>query len=476
MRPGVNISIVSTPPSRAVPTDTGVWFASGLAEKGPTDKAQVITSLSEYVRYFGQRVSYGMLYDAMDVFFREGGSKAYLTRLVGPAAVTAFVDLGTGGVAKVSASSPGAWGNSLNVAIVAGPTTGYIVVVTHDTIAGELERSPEFLDVASAVEWSASSDWIRITDLAPAGNPIVQGPLNLATGADDQAGIVDATWTASLLRFTRDLGPGQVSFPGRTTSVAHLALTAHAFGYNRTAILDAPDTNTKATILASLVAARVNGRWGAMYGPWVKAPGFISGTTRIVPPSPYVAGKIAKRDAQAGSPNAPAAGDNGEGDYVYDLSVAQLSDTDREEVNTAGFNAIIKKYNKIRIYGWRSVADPAADPQWVNFGSSRMVMLVATLADQIGETFLFDEIDGQGRTINAWGSALTGMLMPYWDLGSLYGATAAEAFVVDVGPTVNTPTTIQNRELRAAIAIKPSPFAEMIVIEIMKALVTDNIS
>lgn len=474
MRPGVNITIVSAPPARNVPTDTGVWFAGGITEKGPTDKAQLITSLAEYVRYYGQRVTTGILYDAADVFFREGGSKMYISRIVGPAAVTATVSIGTTG--RVDASSPGAWGNAVNVQVLAGPTTGFIIEVTHDTISGTLERSPELFDMQSAVDYFAKSDWIRVVDLAPTGNPAPTAVLSLATGADDVAGIVDATWTASLTDFARDLGPGQVSFPGRTTSVAHLALTAHAVANNRIAILDAPDTNTKATIDALLTSIRLNGRWGGIWGPWVKCPGVVANTFRTIPPSPFVAGKMAKADASSGHPNTPAAGENGVADYVTDLSVPTFTDTERDLLNTAGFNSIITKYGTVRIYGWRTVADPvvASETAWASLGGSRMVMQVAALADLIGEQFIFDPIDGQGRKINEWGSALTGAIMPYWDLGALYGKTADEAFVVDVGPSVNTPQTIQDRQLKAAIGIKPSPFAEMIVIEIMKALITES--
>lgn len=473
MRPGVNISIVSSPPARNVPTDTGTWFAAGIAEKGPTDKAQLITSLAEYVRYYGQRVSTGILYDAADIFFREGGSKMYISRLVGPAAVTATTTLTT---ARVDASSPGAWGNSLNVQVIAGPTTGYILEVTHDTISGVLERTPELFDVQSAVDYFAKSDWIRVVDLAPAGNPTPGSALSLATGADDVAGIVDATWTTALTRFLRDYGPGQVSQVGRTTAAAHTAVTAHAAANNRTAILDAPDTNVKATIDALLATVRTNGRWGGIYGPWVKAPGVVANTYRTIPPSPFVAAKMAKNDALFGHPNIAAAGENGAAEYITDLSIATFTDTEREALNTAGFNSIILKQGQVRIYGSRTVADPvqATETAWASLGSSRMVMLVAYLADMIGESFMFDTIDGQGRKLSEWGAALTGAIAPYWENNALYGKTADEAFVVDVGPSVNTPQTIQDRQLKAAIGIKPSPFAEMINIEIMKALVTES--
>ena len=45
--------------------------------------------LEQFRSTFGGRVSYGYLYDALDVFFREGGSEAWVSRVVGPNPVTA---------------------------------------------------------------------------------------------------------------------------------------------------------------------------------------------------------------------------------------------------------------------------------------------------------------------------------------------------------------------------------------------------
>jgi hypothetical protein len=262
--------------------------------------------------------------------------------------------------------------------------------------------------------------------------------------------------------------------PGRATSAAHLATNAHAAANNRIAINDGPDTATVATILTAVGAARTEGKWAGMFGPWVKIPGITSGTTRTVPPSGIVAGLIAKADA-IGSPNTPAAGENGQSRFALSLTQSAFVDADREDLNDAGFNVLIVKLGGVRVYGWRSLANPASEPQWVNLANSRLLMEIASLADDIGETFLFSEIDGKGRLTAAFGGALTGMLMPYYDAGSLYGASPNEAFIVDVGPSVNTTTTIANRELRAVIGIRPSPFAEMITIEIVKTQINQSL-
>jgi hypothetical protein len=212
MRPGVNISISEAPPALGAPVDAGQWFVVGLAEKGPTATYQKVTSLSEYKRYFGDRVSYGQLYDAADVFFREGGSTMYITRIVGPAAVKAFVNLQDSVPAntlKIEAKNAGAWANSLRIDVVAGTQAGYFILVVKHVTTGELERSPELVDKAAAIDWAANNSiYINASDIAGTNDPAVVSNAALATGADDQAGIVDATWTAALLNFPRDLGPG----------------------------------------------------------------------------------------------------------------------------------------------------------------------------------------------------------------------------------------------------------------------------
>jgi len=478
-RPGTNLVLRETPPTRQAATDTGVWFVEGLTEKGPVNEALLITSLTEYERYYGARVSYGHLYDALDVFFREGGSRAYVGRLVGPAALAASVILQNSTPAntlKVAAKSPGEWGNALNVQVLAGGVGGtFVLLITHDTL-GELERSPDLLDEAAAIEWASNSDYIVVTDEVAAGDPAVGGPFNLAGGVDDRASILDSHWTAGLGLFVKDLGPGQVSMPGRTSSTNHTALQNHAQANSRVALLDSVNSNVKATLLAQAQALQLaNGKWSAIFGPWLTCPGVIPGTDRTVAPSALVAGAIARTDAAGGSPNTPAAGENGQALFCNGLAAGPLTDADREDLNEEGHNAIIMKYGGVRIYGWRSLADPVSESGWINFANVRLVMEIASVADAIGEGYLFDEVDGQARKIGEYGGALTGMLTPYWSIGSLYGLTPDEAFLVDVGPGVNTPTTIANLELRAIIMLKPSPFAEEITLELVKARVTDVI-
>ena len=478
IRPGSNIVVRETSPRRGAPTDTGLWFVVGLTEKGAAGVAHKIESMSDYVRVLGNRVTYGMLYDSLETFFAEGGSTAYVSRVVGPAAVNSFRvvnDAGAAATLRVEALGPGAWGDSLQIAVLAGDLGGNFKLQVSHTTMGILETSPDLADKAAAFTWAANSQYIKLVDQPSPNDPAVAAAAALAGGNDDRAAITDAHWKTALGYFGKDLGPGQVSYPGRTTTQAHTDLQAHAISRSCVALLDAVDTATAATHLTTAGQSRtVNARYSALFAGWLITPGVTPGTTRVIPPSAAVAGKIARQDS-LGSANVPAAGQQGE--LVYAIGInSPILESDREKLNDAGVNVIRMMYGVARIYGWRSLANPVTETQWLNFGNVRLLMEIASLADNIGEAFMFNQIDGQGSTINRFGAALTAMLMPYWEEGALYGDTAGDAFIVDIGPQVNTPTTIADGQLRAVLGLKMSPFAEMVTIEIVKIPITEEVS
>lgn len=476
-RPGVSIIQRSTPPVRSAPTDTGVWFVAGLTDAGPTTPT-LIRSMADYGRIFGQRVSYSVLYDALDVFFREGGNRAYVSRVVGPDAVTAHLDLldGAAGVSlTATAIGPGASGDSYKVGVRAGVGDGTFVIFVTDATDNELEASPDLEDTDAAVLWAQGSSYIRLALGASANDPAVAAAASLAGGDDDRASITDTEWATALGNMSGDLGIGQVSAPGRTSDVGHQQLLDHAESNRRTAILDAPDSATQGTLTASAAAASGGERFGGMFWPWLVVPGVVSGTTRTVPPSALVAGKLAANDAAGLGANAPAAGVNGVASYVVGLS-QDPGALDRQTLNEAGVDVIREMFGSVRIYGWRSLVNSNADPGWVDLGNARLYMAIAGEGAAIGEQFMFDKIDGQGKTISAFNGALAAMLARYYQNGDLFGASASDAFFVDTGAQVNTDETLANNELHAVLNVRMSPFAELVEIEIYKRPITEGVT
>jgi Phage tail sheath protein subtilisin-like domain len=476
VRPGIQIIRRETPPPRSAPTDSGVWFVAGIAEKGPKG-AYDVRSMADFERIFGARLTNSLLYDSMDTFFHEGGAHAIVSRVISATAAKATLALGTS--LTINALSEGTWGNRLKLAVLAGVTSGYRLQVLETINAVDIVRelSPDLATQQAGVDWGKNSGYIRVVLGAGGTNPAPAAAASLAGGTDGAA-IVAAEWQTALDQFTSDYGPGQVSFPGKTDSVSHGQLLQHAKDLGRTAFLDPADTVVASTLTAAATAARNtgNGRYGAMFAPWVVVPGYVAGTLRTVPPSAFVAGITARSDALFGNANIPAAGENGQAQWALDVSQLAWDGATRNTLLLASVNCIRNFHGGVLNYGWRSLVDPANDPNWVDLGNVRLYMQIAAQADLIAESYVLRQIDGQGVVIGAFGGALVGMLLPYFDAGALYGEAAEDAFRVDVGPQVNTPETISNRELRAVLTLRMSPPAELVTIEIVKVAITEVVT
>jgi phage tail sheath protein FI len=445
----------------------GTWFVSGLAEKGPINIAVEIRSLAQYVTNFGARVAYGSLYDALDLFFKTGGSVAYVTRVVGPTPVTATVTIkdGTNNTLVFNASSPGEWGNELSV-VTSHPTseTFKFVVKLAGVVVAE---SPSLSTAAEAISWAASTAYLRIETLGH-GNPEA-ATKSLTSGADDRSNVTETQWTNARKLFTKDLGPGQVSMPGRTTAEAQEGLLSHAEQANRIALLDGTDTATVGTLTAQAATLRGQNtaRYGGLFAPWVVIPGISVGTTRTVPPCALVAGLMARNDGLGLNPNEPAAGDNGISSYAVGLSQAAWTDAQRGELNEAGVNAFRVLNSQVELYGYRTLVNYVVDNTWQFLSNARLDAFIKAEAAAVGKRFIFRQI---GKKLPAeFGSAIEGeVLLPLFNQEALFGETQAEAFSVDIGEAVNTPLSIEEGKLKAIASVRMSELAEVIEIEIVK--------
>jgi hypothetical protein len=165
--PGVEVSLLDVPGAVvSPPTDTGVWFVTGLTERGPTDTALAVGSLNDYINKYGARVSYGYLYDVLETFFREGGYKAYVARVVGPAATTGLLNLmdtpNTAISLVAKAEGPGAWSSSIKVQVLAGTGSNFVIQV-QDAVGNVLEDSGDLATQADAVTWANGSRYINLS-------------------------------------------------------------------------------------------------------------------------------------------------------------------------------------------------------------------------------------------------------------------------------------------------------------------------
>src|ERR1700738_1422261 len=111
----VNTSQVAQP--TGAPTQPGTAFFLGLADTGPPAGTPYVAcySITDYTTAFGPRsATSATLYDALDVFFREGGRQAYVIRDNNASAVAATLTLNDAGAkptVTVAALTSGVGGN-----------------------------------------------------------------------------------------------------------------------------------------------------------------------------------------------------------------------------------------------------------------------------------------------------------------------------------------------------------------------------
>lgn len=479
---GVTVRDANQAAPTSAPTDTGQWFAAGLTDRGPAGTPVKITNLGQFTATFGPRDTGSPLYDSVEAYFREGGGAAHISRVVGPSPASSSVVLDDAGgepapSLTVTAATPGVWGDSLRVAVVAGSTAGLFVLVLSHVTAGELVRSPDLATTADAAAWAtASATPSRYITIAATGDddPAVVSATALTGGSDDRANITDTQWAAALDAFTRTLGPGQVSTPGRTTATGHSQLRDHAAERNRIALLDGVDTPTVSTLVDAAAAAGATdaARFAAFLGSWLTIPGLVTGTTRTIPPSPFVAALMARQDA-VGTPNQPAAGSRGIARWAL-APTRTFTDEQYDTLNDAGVNMARVVYDSLRLYGYRSLESKAA-ARWWQLSNGRLRMLIQAQLEEIGERYMFRQVDGKGVTLSTLAGEITGMLLEHHRVGALYGATPDQAFRVDVSDAVNPPEQLAAGVVNAVAVIRPAPFGEEVVIEFVRQSITEPV-
>lgn len=477
---GTKVKEASAPVSRSAPTFTGDAFVVGLALKGPVTVPKRVRSIAELETIYGTRQSWSLLWDWLDFYFRQGGNAAWVARYVGPAASTGSLSLSDGAGSPavslvVTANSPGDWANTLEVDVLTTtddasiPADEYKLVIK-DSVTGVLETSPVLATQADAVAWSQTSDYVLITlgpsDLIPARIQNVA----MSDATDDRTNAGDAQRLAAANLFGKDLGPGQIAFADVQTSTGYGQLLDAGAAGNRFAVLDESDTTSKTTMLGASSAMRshVNARWGALFGPWIEIPGLVPGTTRWIPPSAGVCAAISRNDQAGISPDQAPAGDYGILDQALDVRAQFPLDQDREDLNEGGVNLVQVIDGAVTIYGFRTLVSKISNPNWYQAANSRLYMSIAANADAILKKYVMKTIDGQGHLFANLANELTALLTGYWNDDALFGATAAEAFAVDTGDSVNTPETIAAGEIHAKIQVVMSPTGEAVELDIVK--------
>jgi phage tail sheath protein FI len=116
--PGVYIAELPSGQHTITGVATSIAAFIGWAPQGPTTEPGLVESWPEYQTMYGGWDARSYLGYAVNRFFGNGGTQAYIVRLVAANALTAS---GTVNGLPLWANSPGAWGNYVSVTVTQPP-------------------------------------------------------------------------------------------------------------------------------------------------------------------------------------------------------------------------------------------------------------------------------------------------------------------------------------------------------------------
>jgi len=109
---------VSAPAISALRTDIAGFV--GIATRGPVHRALPVQSFRQFQAFFGDFTGAGFLAYAVRGFFENGGQRCWIVRVASDLTAAAGRNLqstSANDIWKISASSPGVWGNDLEIAL-----------------------------------------------------------------------------------------------------------------------------------------------------------------------------------------------------------------------------------------------------------------------------------------------------------------------------------------------------------------------
>lgn len=405
--PGVTIAKDDALTPRGPRLTVATVFLTGELTAGADAPIGPLRSMRELQRQCGPRtVDTAAMHDWLDDFWREGGGAVYVTPLRGPAAAQAshvFLDgAGTPQTAiTVKAKTKGTDGNRTSVDIdVSGST--FEVKVHRDGSTDPVERSGLVAAGTDAKAWADTfSKYVEVV-VGPGVDPVATAvPAGLTGGLDDFASITTTQIQAATDRFVKDLGPGSIVLPGRSSTAAQVIAQAHGDDRNRLARHEAIDTATASTVLAQ--AATLRAARGAdiadLHAPRLNVPGLAPGSAgRTVSSTALRCAAEARNDVAGLSPNQAAAGRFAVAQYATAPTIV-WSESDLADLNAAGVTVARVVDGELKVYGLRTLADPVNDPAGIQIGSARLRMAITEIVRFEGEQANFEEIDEGGEAL-----------------------------------------------------------------------------
>jgi phage tail sheath protein FI len=520
LAPGVYVEEIDlgVKPIEGVSTSTAGFL--GPAERGPV-APQFITGLTQFMQVYGGFLTNSYLAYAVDGFFRNGGQRCFVGRIVGANAATAEVDLGP---VRGRALGPGDWGNRVfvkvenaSLATAAHPELFKLTVYYWRTLppaadGGNLvdpgdprnrlhanRREADVLEVydnlspdptsSDAYERRVNGISRLITMVREAGALPTDRPTN--QGSADSANLNGTGKPGTVLNShlaggTAGDAIALADYQGRTTLGDRTGLAALA-DIDEVAIVAIPDEGGIDNLTGELVdhcerlkdrfavSSVTRGaptytdisnlrpprdtRYAALYYPWVTVIDPVTGSPKPIPPTGHVVGIYARSDTERGVHKAPA-NEVVLGAVDVDLTVGK---PEQDLLNPRGVNVIRAFSGRgIRVWGARTMS---SDGAWKYVNVRRLFLFLEESIDEGTQYAVFEPND-----TSLWEKlrgSVTAFLTTQWRAGMLQGATAAQAFFVKIGlGETMTQDDIDNGRVIMLIGVAPVKPAEFVIFRI----------
>lgn len=469
LHPGLYVQeVAGISPVEGASTSTGAFV--GTASKGKIGEAVLVTNWTQFVREFGGFEKNSYLAYAVRGFFENGGSRAYISRVVHVAtgvksSAPATIDLVGGASAvtlKVSALYDGTYGNNLSVSVTEVTTDSFTLVV-HD--GANIVETYSHMKLDEADDLTKNSAYIKVTVVGTV-LPTAVADKKLAGGNDGLAGLVDtdylgdATLKTGLHAFD-NVNINLVAIPAVTSTAVINGVIAYVNGRKDCfAVLDAPfDMGITAVKDYVITTTKAVSDYAGIYYPFLEVAdpiGVGTNPTKFVPPSGHVMGVIARIDNSVGVWRAPAGVD---ANILGALGLKyNVSDAEQDILNPVNINCL-RAFDGSGICVWGTRTLSSGEYKYVPVRRTSL-FIEKSLNDNMRWT-VFKPNDEK-----LWGlikSSVESFLTSIWSQGGLKGSSTAEAFFVKCDAELNTTDVVDLGRTYVDIGIAPQKPAEFII-------------
>jgi uncharacterized protein len=514
--PGVYIEELPSGVHTITGVATSIAAFVGWAPEGPTDRAVLVQSWSDFERTFGGLTAGHYLGYAVNQFFQNGGQQAYIVRLVvnsvikglfaaDTEATSGKIDIpGSAGTAfTATAADEGQWSKTYGVRIMVNPTdaTRFSLLVvqtpssTQETTVESfqnlsmLPNDPQSRTVDSVVnDERTGSQLIRISNVStaagnqPSPNPLSSPgsppvPYMLSPGDDGtplkpnnkdfEAALTQTDAGINLL----DAAPifNLLCVPGENTPSVISALQKFCFDHRAFCIVDSAQGDSFNSLQTGPDPAITgnNSINSAFYFPWINAPDPLQqGRISPFPPCGFVAGLYAATDTSRGVWKAPAgidaslAGESG--------LTAILTDLQNGTLNINAINCLrhFPVYGDV-VWGARTLrGNDQVGSEWKYVPIRRFALFLESSLYNGTQWVVFEPNDeklwGQIR-LNV-GAFMQGLFLQ----GAFQGTTPQQAYFVKCDAENNPQSSIDQGIVNILVGFAPLYPAEFVVIQIQQ--------